>query len=106
MRPAILALFTAAFCCTAGGCQSCRELGGGAGLDLPFLDVVYECGTPQGTLELCYPGDADDLAYSLSAHGYPGASCSPTSRHLGPCVHCCGDDCGRGANAKMGSWCQ
>lgn len=88
------------------GCQSCRELGGGSGLDLPFLDVVYECHVDGGqTLELCWDGDADDLALSLADHGYGPVACGPTSRHLGPCIYCCGADCGRGANAFNGSWC-
>jgi hypothetical protein len=88
------------------GCQSCREIGGGAGLDLPWLDVVYECSHAGGTLELCFDGGAAELAAELRSAGYAGATCGPTQRHLGPCIHCCGPDCGRGANAFNGSWCQ
>jgi hypothetical protein len=91
--------------CALTGCQSCRELGGGAGIDLPFLDVVYECDYDGGTLELCWDDGESALEVSLADNGYPGASCSPTSRHLGPCIFCCGSDCGRGANAFNGSWC-
>jgi hypothetical protein len=86
-----------------GGCQSCREIGGGAGIDLPYLGVVYECAPAEGeVLELCFEGDEDELAESVS-DAYGGMwSCSPTGRHLGPCWHHC--DGGRGCNARSGCW--
>jgi hypothetical protein len=79
-----------------GGCT----WGGGTGLDLPFLDVVYECRSADSVLEYCYGGDPGDIEEDL------GMTCSPTPRHLGPCVFCCGDDCrARGSNALNGCYC-
>ena len=90
------------------GCQSCRELGGGTGLDLPWFDVVYECEAADGSgrvLELCFDGEAVELGEALGDE--PGGmwTCDPTPRHLGPCIHCCGPDCGRGCNALNGCFC-
>ena len=87
-------------------------IGGGAGLDLPFLEVVRECDATTVTvpqelaeLELCSDLSDSDLEESLEVNGYEGATCWPTGRHSGPCQWCCGPDCGRGANALNGSWC-
>lgn len=89
------------------GCQSCRELGGGAGLDLPGFDVVYECSAIDGTervLELCFDGDATELGEALTDE--PGGmwTCEPTPRHLGPCLHSCPPP-ERGCNALAGCYC-
>jgi hypothetical protein len=86
------------------GCQDIKELGGGAGLDLPWLDVVYQCQTESETLELCWDSGAWSLSVSLTENGYGATTCRPTPRHSGPCIYCC-SDCGRGANAFNGSWC-
>lgn len=90
------------------GCQSCREIGGGAGLDLPYFDVVYECEAVDGTgrvVELCYDGGATELGEALADE--PGGlwTCEPTPRHFGPCIYCCGPSCGRGCNAFQGCYC-
>ncbi len=86
-----------------------QEVGGGAGLDLPWLGVVYECDatrtTPQELveLELCFDGGEDELEMSLDANGFEGATCWPTERHAGPCYWHCGG--GAGCNAFGGCWC-
>ncbi len=73
--------------------------GGGLGLDLPVFDLVYEC-RGAVTVEHCYDGDPRDIEEAL------GVTCEPTSRHLGPCLWCCGNNCSaRGSNALNGSWC-
>ena len=88
-----------------------QEIGGGAGLDLPWLEVVRECDTTRIAppelveMELCSDLSDGDLEQSLEANGYEGATCWATDRHAGPCIHCCGSDCGRGSNAYNGSWC-
>lgn len=79
-----------------------QEIGGGLGLDLPGLDVVYECDrcgddSEGELLELCFDGSADELGALV------GGTCEPTSRHLGPCIYRCPSQ--TGANAKNGSWC-
>jgi hypothetical protein len=87
-------------------------IGGGTGLDLPFLEVVYECDVEDASagyavvnLELCFNRGADELESQLW-DAYGGfAICNPTQRHLGPCQYCCGPNCGRGANARNGAWC-
>lgn len=85
---------------------ACGQPLAGAGLDLPFLDVVYECDAEDGTgrvLELCY--DSGGVALSEALADEPGGlwSCRPTPRHLGPCVYHC--DGGRGCNALNGCFC-
>lgn len=102
----VMGALLAAFALLLAGCQSCREIGGGAGLDLPFLDVVYECAAIDGTgrvVELCYDGGATELGRQLADE--PGGmwTCEPTSRHLGPCWYHC--DAGRGCNAFDGCYC-
>jgi hypothetical protein len=98
-RAAVLALLV----CSA--CQDVKELGGGAGLDLTFIPgvgQVFTCDVSDGTqLELCFEGEADDLAQQIAAAGLGDATCGPTQRHLGPCVWTCG---GRGCNATGGCW--
>lgn len=91
------------------GCQDIKEIGGGAGLDLtwiPGVGQVFKCDLTDGSsLELCFDGEADELEDSLFANEFGVADCSATPRHLGPCLACCSDDCGRGANAFNGTWC-
>lgn len=86
--------------------QDVKELGGGAGLDLPWLDVVYSCSAIDGTervVELCWDSGATSLGEALGDE--PGGvwTCEPTSRHLGPCwYHCPG---GTGCNSLGGCYC-
>jgi hypothetical protein len=90
-------------------CQDIKELGGGAGLDLTFLGLgqVFQCDVSDGTqLELCYDGEQSELLDSLQSNDVPATVCRSTPRHLGPCVFCCSDGCGRGANAFNGAWCE
>ncbi len=106
----LLLAFTVASCTTAK--DTANDITGGWGLDLPFFELVRECdatteAVPQELvlLELCSPLDDLALARSLNENGYEGATCWPTSRHAGPCLWCCGDDCGPGSNAHSGQWC-
>ena len=77
----------------------------GTGWDLPALDNVYQCdvGSEGEQLELCWDGDAKSLAMSLAQHLGERASCSPTPRHLGPCIYGCEPH--SGCNAFGGCWC-
>lgn len=81
-------------CLALTGC-----IGGGTGLDLPGLAVVYECHRGADTVEVCWPGEVEQLDAELAAH------CEPTPRHLGPCRYCCGSGCGAGCNAYQGCFC-
>lgn len=78
-----------------------QEVGGGAGLHLPGLGVVYQCErvaeTPSGLEEWCWPDDVEQLEREL------GTSCEPTPRHLGPCLYRCPS--ATGCNAFSGCWC-
>lgn len=86
--------------------QDVKELGGGAGLDLPGLGVVHECQLESGELELCWKdGDSDELADSLIAHGHAVLMCNVTERHLGPCRWGSACEGGGGSNALNGPWC-
>lgn len=85
-------------------CQDIKDIGGGAGLDLPWLDVVYQCETPahgDGVYEFCFDDSADELEQRLAAQGIE-ATCYPTPRHLGPCVYGCPDGT---CNAFNGCYC-
>jgi hypothetical protein len=87
-------------------CQDAKELGGGAGLDLPWFDVVYQCDAPKhgdGTYEFCFDDSAAELEQQLAAQGIE-ATCYPTPRHLGPCVYGC-EPGHSGNNAYNGSFC-
>lgn len=78
-------------------------IGGGAGLDLPVLDVVYDCRVGEQTFELCWDSGEDSLEDSLSVQFHAAVTCGPTQRHLGPCrYHCDGDS---GCNAYGGCHC-
>ena len=87
-----------------------QNIGGGAGLDLTFIPgigQVFSCDVSDGTqLELCYDGESDQLLASLQDAGVGATKCGATKRHAGVCIFCCGDDCGRGANAFNGCWCE
>jgi hypothetical protein len=92
-------------------CESVKEIGGGAGLNLtwiPGVGQVFQCEYADGGgAEFCFDGDADELAQQLVAAGVSAdAACEPTPRHIGVCLACCDDDCGRGANALHGTWCR
>lgn len=103
MAPLLLALALLA------GCQDVKEIGGGLGVDLtwvPGVGRVYACSAGGQEFEFCFDGSNDELADDLTTNGFGAAICGVTQRHLGPCLYCCGDDCGRGANAFNGSWCQ
>jgi hypothetical protein len=98
----------------ACGVAACglQEIGGGTGLDLPFLAVVYECQCERddvpSVLEVCWDDDAGELELAIATDDslVISATCRPTSRHLGPCNYCCGDGCGRGCNAFNGCYCR
>jgi hypothetical protein len=76
-----------------------QEIGGGTGLDLPFLSLVYQCVDDAGvTVELCYDGDPGDIEEALAV------TCAPTQRHLGPCWYSC-DEGHSGCNAKQSCFC-
>lgn len=82
-------------------------IGGGAGIDLPYFDVVYECTVAapgRSVVELCFDQGADELELQL-AETYGGtARCEPTQRHAGPCIYSCEPHAG--CNAYQGCWCQ
>ena len=59
--------------------------------------------TPSGIVELCL--DDDDHPEQLAEIEALYRECWPTTRHQGLCRPCCGDDCGRGANAYSGTYC-
>jgi hypothetical protein len=84
--------------CLLGGC-----VGGGVGLDLPWLDVVYECHVEAADLELCFDSGPDALEAELVIAYRGPAACVPTERHLGPCRYHC--DGGSGCNALNGCFC-
>jgi hypothetical protein len=89
-------------------CADFKELGGGWGADLtwiPGVGQVFVCSVSGDEIELCYDGEASDLLDSLQDNGVGATKCGATQRHLGPCIYCCGDGCGRGANAFNGAWC-
>lgn len=92
-----------------------QDLGGGAGLDLTFLNSlgasfgeVFQCTVeedPPATLELCWrDGDATELADSVAeALGDYVVLCVPTPRHAGVCIYGCEPH--SGCNAFSGCWC-
>lgn len=84
-----------------------QNVGAGAGIDLPFFDLVYECDTGSGDwyerVELCWDSDAAELEYSLADWRPQPIVCRPTSRHAGPCIYRCPSE--RGCNAFNGCWC-
>lgn len=85
--------------------QDVKELGGGAGIDLPGLDVVRLCTFPDETsIEVCSDLSDDELEDSMATHGLADAMCEDTPRHLGPCRYSCELGAG-GSNAHMGMWC-
>jgi hypothetical protein len=102
-RPAVLAIWAAALCC---GCQDIKEIGGGAGIDLPgdFLGVVYECRFTDGSeTEFCWADSENELVLSLNDNGFDTVDCYDTPRHAGPCWYRCPG--GRGCNSFSGCWC-
>jgi hypothetical protein len=109
VKPSVVVL--AAIAVLIAGCQRCRELGGGTGLDLPWLAVVYECACERDAesflVELCYDGDGDELEAAIVRYEprVVSATCYPTPRHLGPCRMICPPDGGRGCNARSGCYC-
>lgn len=97
-------------------CGAVKDLGGGAGLYLGTGEVFMCTDVPEaaawptwsdglGDAELCWKND-DAAALEMSLEdAFGGAvSCSPTTRHLGPCLYHCGP--GAGCNAKDGCWCE
>lgn len=100
-------------------CSSVEDIGGGAGLNLTWLDdatfgyltigEVFVCEDyVDPPLELCWVDtDSAELATSLDEYK-PAANpwaCHATPRHAGPCdYHCSG--AGAGCNAFDGCWCQ
>jgi hypothetical protein len=100
LRHAIFAATAAAFCAS---CQDLKEIGGGIGLDLPLLGVVYVCTDGAQTQELCWDSGRDSLEVELDEHGWTSARCSNTNRHLGPCYYQCPS--ARGCNAFAGCAC-
>ena len=101
-------------------CTDVRHVGGGAGLDLPLLDVVFQCdltdlivdqrGSASAvttTYEWCFNDSAVVLVDTILAVGLAReATCYATPRHAGVCYWCCGDGCpARGSNALNGQFC-
>ena len=85
-------------------CTDIKHVGGGAGWDLPLLDVVYVCTDDYDrSAELCWDSGADTLAEKLNEIGWALTKCVPTPRHLGPCIFSCPS--GRGCNALNGCAC-
>lgn len=84
-----------------------QNVGAGAGLELPFFALVYECDTGEDEwyeqLELCWDGSAGELEVDLSEWRPQPIDCRPTSRHAGPCIYRCPSE--RGCNAFYGCWC-
>ncbi len=77
-------------------CGVVNDATGGIGLDLPWLDLVYECQVEDAAnghaivnLELCFDDSADELERQLWNRYGGFAICGPTQRHLGPCLHDC-----------------
>lgn len=86
--------------------QDVKELGGGAGWDLPGFGVVHECDVGGEHYELCWEnGDSAELAASISTIYPVEVSCWPTERHLGPCRWSSACDGAGGSNAHNGPWC-
>lgn len=86
-----------------------QNIGGGAGLDLTFIPgvgQVFSCDVSDGTqLELCYDGEAGELAQQIVAAGWSDkATCGPTQRHAGPCLYSCPPPA-HGCNAFQGCAC-
>lgn len=100
--------------CLLTGCEPHDVLG--TGWDFGGItSKVYECDVenltdPAGTMfetyqfELCWPGGDTSLEASLVLHfkAY-AATCTPTSRHLGPCIYGCAPH--SGCNAFQSCWC-
>lgn len=93
-----------------------QDVGGGAGLDLPWFGVVEQCTVDTGscvdggcdpfvTVEYCYDGDGpSQLAKEIVDYGVGvSATCENTPRHAGPCIYGCLPHAG--CNAHSGCWC-
>lgn len=86
--------------------QDIKEVGGGAGIDLPgdFFGVVFECRFTDGTqTEFCWNKSENSLILSLNDNGFDVVDCYDTPRHAGACWYHCSS--GRGCNAFGGCWC-
>jgi hypothetical protein len=117
LATAIVSILAAVVAVVLSGCTTIEHEAGNVGgtlaelvacpTDLIDCGHVYLCAAPAdnplGHVEICV--DDDDHPEQLADVEDVYGACVPTPRHEGLCIYCCGDGCGRGANAYSGTWC-
>ncbi len=96
------------------GCSAVEDVGGGAGINLTWLDglglpfgEVFQCENyVDPPLELCWKTSDSDALASMLDEVRPGSwSCEATPRHSGPCIYSCSPG-HSGCNATSGCFCE